>query len=96
MTPIRLVAIGFIFLCTAVAWMVLGSTVTARSGEADGSLRAEVEQLWGGEHLQRAPVAALAQHAERHPEEPVDVDTLAAAVTQAASAVRARRTAPSR
>ncbi|OGQ11152.1 MAG: hypothetical protein A2138_26290 [Deltaproteobacteria bacterium RBG_16_71_12] len=55
-------AIGFIFLCTAVAWMVLGSTVTARSGEADGSLRAEVEQLWGGEHLQRAPVAALVTH----------------------------------
>lgn len=62
MTPIRLVAIGFIFICTAVAWMVLGSTVTVRSGEADGSLRAEVEQLWGGEHLQRAPVAAMVTH----------------------------------
>lgn len=62
MTPIRLVAIGFIFFCTAIAWMVLGSTVTARSGEADGSLRAEVEQLWGGEHLQRAPVAAMMTH----------------------------------
>ncbi|MCC7072485.1 MAG: inner membrane CreD family protein [Deltaproteobacteria bacterium] len=62
MTTLRLIAIGFIFFCTAIAWMVLGSTVTARSGEADGSLRAEVEQLWGGEHLQRAPVAAMVTH----------------------------------
>lgn len=62
MTPLRIVAIGFIFFCTAIAWMVLGTTVTARSGEADGSLRAEVEQLWGGEHVQRAPVAAMVTH----------------------------------
>ena len=62
MTPLRLFAIGFIFFCTAIAWMVLGSTVTARSGEADGSLRAQVEQLWGGEHMQRAPVAAMVTH----------------------------------
>ncbi|OGQ17158.1 MAG: hypothetical protein A2138_27115 [Deltaproteobacteria bacterium RBG_16_71_12] len=41
-------------------------------------------------NLGAARVAALAQHAERHPEEPVDVDTLAAAVTQAASALRER------
>ncbi len=62
MTTLRLIAIGFIFFCTTIAWMILGSTVTARSGEADGSLRAEVEQLWGGEHLQRAPTAALVTH----------------------------------
>lgn len=62
MTPLRLVAIGFIFVCTAIAWMILGTTVTARSGEADGSLRMEVEQLWGGEHLQRAPTASMVTH----------------------------------
>lgn len=62
MTPIRLVAVGFIFFCTAIAWMILGTTVTARSGEADGSLRMEVEQLWGGEHVQRAPTAAMVTH----------------------------------
>src|SRR3954467_3394466 len=59
MTPLRLFAIGFIFVSTTVAWMILGNTVTNRSGEADGTLRAEVERLWGGEHVQRAPTASL-------------------------------------
>lgn len=59
MTPLRLFAIGFIFVCTTVAWMILGATVTNRSGEADGSLRYEVERLWGGEHVQQAPVAQM-------------------------------------
>lgn len=62
MTPVRLFAIGFIFICTTVAWMILGGNVTARSGEADGSLRMEVERLWGGEHVQRAPQALLVTH----------------------------------
>ncbi len=62
MTPLRLFAIGFIFVCTTVAWMILGATVTNRSGEADGTLRAEVERLWGGEHVQRAPEAWLVTH----------------------------------
>lgn len=57
MTTPRLVAIGFIFVCTAVAWAILGSTVVSRTGEADGTLRREVEQLWGGVHEQRAPRA---------------------------------------
>jgi inner membrane protein involved in colicin E2 resistance len=61
MTPLRLFAIGFIFVCTTVAWMVLGATVTNRSGEADGTLRNEVERLWGGEHVQRAPTATLVE-----------------------------------
>lgn len=59
MTPLRLFAVGFIFICTTIAWMILGANVTARSGEADGSLRREVELLWGGEHVQRAPQALL-------------------------------------
>ena len=62
MTPLRLFAVGFIFVCTTVAWMILGATVTNRSGEADGTLRAEVERLWGGEHVQRAPAAAFVTH----------------------------------
>ncbi len=62
MTTFRLFAIGFIFICTTIGWMILGANVTSRSGEADGSLRAEVERLWGGEHVQRAPQAILLTH----------------------------------
>ena len=57
MTTLRLAAIGFIFLCTAVAWSVLGGTVVGRTGETDGRLSQEVAQLWGGRHVQVAPQA---------------------------------------
>ncbi len=53
----RLVAIGFIFVCTAVAWMVLGSTIFARTYISDSSLKAKVEQIWGAPQAQRTPSA---------------------------------------
>jgi len=59
MTTLRLAAIGFIFLCTAVAWSVLGGTVVGRTGETDGRLSQEVAQLWGGHHVQVAPQACV-------------------------------------
>lgn len=57
MTPLRLFAIAFIFVCTSIAWSILGVTVSERTGESDGRLRNEVEQLWGGRHQQVAPNA---------------------------------------
>jgi hypothetical protein len=57
MTPARLLAIGMIFVGTAMAWAFLGQNVVSRSGEKDYGLRQEVEQLWGGHHVQRAPSA---------------------------------------
>jgi hypothetical protein len=59
MTAPRLLAIGFIFVCTAMAWSILGSTVVGRTGEMDGRLSQEVAQLWGGRHVQVAPQAFL-------------------------------------
>lgn len=57
MTPARLVAIGFIYCCTAVAWFTLGASVVGRTGESDERLAKEVAQLWGGRHNQVAPDA---------------------------------------
>jgi hypothetical protein len=57
MTAARLVAIGFIYLCAALAWSILGGTVVARTGESDARLAQEVAQLWGGRHEQGAPQA---------------------------------------
>jgi hypothetical protein len=57
MTAARLAAIGFIFLCSAVAWSILGTTLVGRTGEMDGRLSQEVAQLWGGRHVQVAPQA---------------------------------------
>ena len=59
MTTPRLLAIGFIFVCTAVAWSILGTTVVGRTGELDGRLSQEVAQLWGGRHVQVAPQASV-------------------------------------
>jgi hypothetical protein len=43
----KLVAIGFIWLGCAIAWMVLGSTLMVRSGETSSDLVNEVHSLWG-------------------------------------------------
>ena len=59
MTTSRLLAIGFIFVCTAVAWSILGSTVVGRTGQMDSQLSQEVAQLWGGHHVQVAPQASV-------------------------------------
>jgi len=56
-TPARFAAVGFIYVCVAVAWFSLGASVTARTGESDARLSKQVAQLWGGRHVQTAPVA---------------------------------------
>ena len=59
MTAARLLAIGLIYLCTAVAWSTLGASVVSRTGEFDGRLSKEVAQLWGGRHNQVAPLTTV-------------------------------------
>jgi hypothetical protein len=59
MSSVRLMAIGFIYLCTAVAWSTLGASVVSRTGEFDARLSKEVAQLWGGRHNQIAPQIAV-------------------------------------
>jgi inner membrane protein involved in colicin E2 resistance len=51
----RLIAICAIFLLASVAWLALGTSIVARTGEFDSRLGREVAQLWGGEHRQVAP-----------------------------------------
>jgi hypothetical protein len=68
MTLRRLFGIGFIFACTAVAWVILGSTVMVRTEDSDGLLHGEVEQLWGGKHVQLAPTAWYEQTRQVHRE----------------------------
>ncbi len=44
----RLMAIGFIFMCTAAAWMILGGLTLTRTDASRRSLTQEVESLFGG------------------------------------------------
>ena len=51
----RIIAIGFIFCCTTLAWIFLGGTVAFRTDRQDASLKDAVGQLWGTSQIQRAP-----------------------------------------
>ena len=55
MSVSRLLAVIFIYGCTCVAWLTLGTSVHQRSGEADQRLAQEVSLLWGGRHEQAPP-----------------------------------------
>lgn len=53
----RIVAIVVIFLCSALAWAVLGATVFARTYDSDSRLRGRVASNWGSAQEQTAPTA---------------------------------------
>lgn len=54
----RIAAIVAIFLCTTVAWEILGSTILYRTYGSDYSLRSHVVSSWGAPHEQTPPVAS--------------------------------------
>jgi hypothetical protein len=62
----RLLSITFIFICTSVAWAVLGGTILYRTDSSDDRLRQRVQSVWGVPQIQEAPaleyVLPLATH----------------------------------
>jgi len=73
MTILRIVGIAVIFFFATVAWFVLGTSVTARSGEFNQRLATEVAQLWGGPHRQIAPTVVVER--EKQVKEKVEEQT---------------------
>jgi inner membrane protein involved in colicin E2 resistance len=55
----------FIFICTSIAWMILGGVTTARTHSQDIKLRAAVGQLWGTVQRQSAPYVYYQTHKEK-------------------------------
>jgi hypothetical protein len=55
----RLLAIGFIFAGTTVAWMILGATIFSRTYDMEGPSRARVESSWGTAQSQSPPYAVI-------------------------------------
>ncbi|MCI0403557.1 MAG: inner membrane CreD family protein, partial [Acidobacteria bacterium] len=53
-----IVAITFIFLCSTVAWMILGASIFARTESADSRLRGAVSSTWGAAQHQQPPTAS--------------------------------------
>src|SRR5512135_1899410 len=59
MTVFRLIGIIFIFICTTIAWAILGASIMVRTNSGYTELNRQVENLWGSEHYQKAPTVAL-------------------------------------
>ena len=58
----RFLAIGFIWLGCAIAWMVLGATIKVRGGESSVELNGQVQLLWGPSIVQYPPTGRLSPH----------------------------------
>lgn len=55
MTVWRVFAVIGIFIATMIGWMILGVSLVQRTRHADDILTGKVAELWGSEHVQRAP-----------------------------------------
>jgi len=57
----RIAAITFIFLCTAVAWAILGATIFQRTYDSGSSSDSRVTSTWGAPQNQMPPAASFEQ-----------------------------------
>src|SRR5271170_4702767 len=53
----RIAAIGFIVVCTSIAWAILGSTLFYRANSSDEQLKGRVSSAWGTAQEQTPPTA---------------------------------------
>jgi hypothetical protein len=72
----RILAIAFIYFCTAIAWAILGSTIFLRSSSLDSSLRGRVVSLWGAPQQQAPPNAGWQETHPKHIQEDKDGKTV--------------------
>src|SRR5436189_1634703 len=61
----RIAAITFIFLCTAVAWAILGATIFDRTYDSSGLSDSRVQSTWGSPQSQSPPQASFDQQVPR-------------------------------
>ena len=55
----RIIAIGFIFVCTSVAWAILGATIFSRTYSLDAIAANRVASTWGAPQDQAPPTASF-------------------------------------
>src|SRR5690349_565429 len=51
----RIAAIGFIFVCSAIAWAILGTSIFVRTNDAQSGLSGRVASTWGAPQQQAPP-----------------------------------------
>jgi len=54
----RIIALIFIFACTAIAWAILGNTIFSRTYSTDPALKEKVQSSWGSPQKQLPPEAS--------------------------------------
>src|SRR5687767_12295701 len=54
----RIIAITFIFICTSIAWAILGGTVFSRTYNSGYAAHSKVESTWGSDQNQVPPTAS--------------------------------------
>jgi inner membrane protein involved in colicin E2 resistance len=64
----RIFAIAFIFICTSVAWAILGGTIFSRTYSLDEIAANRVASTWGTPQDQAPPVASFKQTVTRNEE----------------------------
>jgi inner membrane protein involved in colicin E2 resistance len=55
----RIIAIAFIFMCTSVAWAILGGTIFSRTYDSGSMSENRVASTWGAEQNQSPPTASF-------------------------------------
>jgi inner membrane protein involved in colicin E2 resistance len=53
----QILALAFIFVCTAIAWVILGATIFSRTYSSNDQLQGHVASTWGTEQQQAPPTA---------------------------------------
>src|SRR5205814_7820725 len=55
----RIAAITFIFICTAIAWAILGATIFDRTYDSGSLSDSRVQSTWGSPQSQSPPQASF-------------------------------------
>ncbi len=53
----QILALAFIFICTTIAWAILGATIFSRTYSSNDQLQGHVASTWGTEQQQSPPTA---------------------------------------
>ena len=64
----RIIAITFIFICTSIAWAILGGTIFSRTYDSAAASNNSVASTWGAPQDQAPPTAAFT-HIVQHQDE---------------------------
>jgi hypothetical protein len=57
----HIAAIAFIYVCTTIAWMILGGTIESRTGNSSDQLQGRVASTWGTPQVQSPPSATWSE-----------------------------------